>query len=185
MTTLLLKSVISERGIILDEGGKCTREERYLVRQEWAHFSCLEGSYSSEALDSFGWRSAVFFCFFSRLLPFDFSMLSVGVSFFFLASMEPTCILLCSFFGFFFLMSNFVNRLFLSFLLHGPYSCTFTLHPTNCTSTYLHIYHFMIKNILRIIIISVTHKRKLPTVDVLFKKILASVMLCLTEALLL
>lgn len=68
-------------------------------------FSCLESSYSSEALDSFGWRCAVFFfCLFQTFTLRPFSMLSSEVLFFFLASMEAICILLRSvFFGFFFL----------------------------------------------------------------------------------
>lgn len=96
---LLPRSVISRRVLYCKEEREINRKETS-CRTGKGPFSCLESSYSSEALDSFGWRSAVFFAgvsdFFTLRL---FFMLPVGGSF--LASIEAACTLLCSFFSLF------------------------------------------------------------------------------------
>lgn len=96
---ILLPRSVTSRGILYCTRGEGASRKEISCRTGKGPFSCLESSYISEALDSFGWRSAVlFFAGFSDFLLFDFfSMLSVGVLFFFLASMEATCKLLCSF----------------------------------------------------------------------------------------
>lgn len=104
---LVLRSVISRRSFIFQEGGINRKE--ISCRTGKGPFSCLESSYSSEALDSFGWRSAVlFFCGGFRLFTLRLFLLGS-----FLASYLYTIMF---FFGFFFpfLMSNFVNNLFSS-----------------------------------------------------------------------
>lgn len=74
--TLLPRSVIS-RGILYCTrgGGEGVNRKEISCRTGKGPFSCLESSYISEALDSFGWRSAVlllFFAGFSDFLLFDF-----------------------------------------------------------------------------------------------------------------
>lgn len=62
-------------GVLYFAKGEINRKE-ISCRTGKGPFSCLESSYSSEALDSFGWRSAVlFFAGVSDFLLFDFFLL--------------------------------------------------------------------------------------------------------------
>lgn len=147
--TLVPRSVTSRRSFIFHRGGINRRE--ISCRTGKGPFSCLESSYSSEALDSFGWRSAVlFFAGVSEFLLFDFFFHASS----WVLSLRATCILCFFFFLVFsFLMSNFVNNLF-------PPLAPTPFPPPNLShllSTPICLHICLLMNIQQIII-SVMHK---------------------------